>query len=182
MQDYERIETTRLRKNFSIQLSNSIEELGMDVHRLSYESGICISALQAYLSGSRLPKVPQLVVLARVLDKSTDWLLNTYEDEHESPVLVEPSEQEEVVLTAIAVSNDSGEEPTFVTIGKFSGFSPGQVSRLVRRLEVAGWVTVDQAKKRHPSMIRVAEPYRRWTGEINADAAEVSSNVPEETC
>ncbi len=160
--DEELKEIRRIAETFPARMKSAMKEKSLSVYRLSYETGIHESTIRAYLSGSRMPKVPQLAILTRVLDESADYLLGIYDVSNPVRDVVSPSHEEEVAMTAIAVENDNKTVPTFASIARFAGISKQRTARIVRRLAMAGWVKIDQERRYMPGGLTVTQRYHDW--------------------
>ena len=59
---------------FSSRLQELMGSREIDLEKLVELTGIHINTLRAYLAGDRLPRIPQLFLLADAVDAPIDWL------------------------------------------------------------------------------------------------------------
>lgn len=68
---------------FADRLQKALNEKHWEIHDLQRETGFAYNRIQNWRSRQHIPHAPELVLLAEVLGKSTDWLLGadtTYQD------------------------------------------------------------------------------------------------------
>lgn len=62
------------KKMFSSRLHELMQSREINLDKLVELTGIHINTLRAYMSGERLPRIPQLFLLADAVDAPIDWL------------------------------------------------------------------------------------------------------------
>lgn len=72
----EQEELDRLRKVFPFRIAQALERSRLTKSELAARAGITTQTLTAYCSGARLPRVPQLTLLAQALGVPVSFLLD----------------------------------------------------------------------------------------------------------
>lgn len=71
-------------KAFSERLSLLVEGRGMTAKDLSREAQIPDATVYRYLHGDRVPKIDNIIALAKFFDVSVDWMLGLNDDKRET--------------------------------------------------------------------------------------------------
>ena len=79
-----------VKKELSSRMRELMVSREMNLDALVEITGIHVNTLRAYISGERLPRVPQLFLLADAIDAPLDWLTGFgdwegYQDDDELP-------------------------------------------------------------------------------------------------
>lgn len=109
----EQRELERLRSVFPARVSEALERSRLTKAELAVRAGITTQTLTAYCSGARLPRVPQLTLLAHALGVPVHSLL---EPDSTIPEDVGPSNVEAEVLQYIQTENARKHRPSLADI------------------------------------------------------------------
>ena len=60
---------------FGKRILERLDETGMTKDQLMRSTGISAYALRSWISGERSPNAFNVVIVSKVLDRSTDWML-----------------------------------------------------------------------------------------------------------
>lgn len=124
----EQQELERLRSVFSARVSEALKRSRLTKTELAQKAGITNDTLTAYLKGTRLPRVPQLTLLAHALGVSLQTLL---ESDAVMPD-IGPTEAETDILQYIQTENARKHRPSLADITDV--FDEVNVRRAVLRL------------------------------------------------
>ena len=151
-------ETHRVQQEFQRALKRYLEDSGESPAELAFRAGILESTLSCYINRPRAPRVAHLALLARATELSVDELIGVWEVPetlNEEPL----TEEDVILLAAVAAMNDAGDVPTYSAVAQLAG-KPKQRTRLqLRRLAAAGWCKIAQDRQRKPGAIQVTAKY-----------------------
>lgn len=131
MDEIEHAEVERLRTIFPHRLGKALLARRMSRAHLAEAIGAHANTVYAYTVGKRFPKVSQLVIIARVLDCSLEWLLGIGKAQEPT---AQPTREEIEILEYVEVENGRGHLPTSVEVSHACESDSSRANKQVQKL------------------------------------------------
>lgn len=121
-------ELARLKYVFPARFEAALRRVRLTKVELAFRVGVTPSTISAWANGKRLPRLPQLCLLAQGLGVKVDFLVDA---ESSVPEDLGPTDSETDVLHYVSVENGRGHEPS---VSEVSEAFDGDCTRRVHRL------------------------------------------------